>query len=479
MGDSLLGGSDDGPKQRQYEGDRYNQDYQVGAERAAQLSGAPGAVARVEAQTNAGKSAGDYSIEQGQSLLAGETTRSDAPVPDANYLAYTPQQQYDMVHNGLDAGTIDARGQAANAIGNWLSQVHEQAMKATQNEQAHWQGKAAEKAHGFIGAAATWADTTAQASWLSSNRMSQQAAAATNAKNSMPEPNNFDQNAAMTKASAQIVAGDLVDGLQTQRDIGQQQAAAQQQHEQGAQVLHQLDATYHDTASTQPAFTPPPTMAAQSGSDEHTSASSFISSPGPGPGAGPGNSGGQFTGGPVGGGAVVPGPVNGPGGDGGFTPAPGRTTGSTEFPTPGVGGGSLSGGSLGATPRPGFNADAMGGAFGGGTGSGSGGDIERTGRSYGPGANAAGGRMSGLASGKESGGKIGGAPEEGRVAPGAQTAANKAGAPGQPGVNAGNKGKKEEDEERKAKYLLAEDPLDIDFGEGPNGERVVPPVIGE
>jgi hypothetical protein len=446
-----------------------------------------------QSQQLAEEQAGAYSVAEEQRLKQGQELRSDAPDPDAEYLAHTHQALFNMVNVDLDASSIDARGEVINSMGEWLKSVRAQAETAAAAESASWQGPAAEQAHGFVNSTASWADSAGQASWLAANRYSQQAAAAGHAKNAMPPPTNFDQAAEMDKARQQLQSGTpagLVGGLLAQQEIAQKQAQAQQAHEEAARVMHGLDTTYHATATTQPSFAPPPELGGSQGSDERTKVSGFTPPP-----SGPGGTGSFPGGGSVGG--PGGGPAGGP--SGGFgqpgLSGPGSSSGAGQFP--GQFGGNTPGGTAGNAPRPGgFPGTSIAGALGGPAGRpGGGGDITRnpSGRGGAPKTNFAGGRVSGGGfvpkegaagsrlgeAGKGSGvGNVG--PKEGAIGRGGAAASGKAGAAGAHGAGAGGgKGKQEEDAEHKRKYGETEDHFDVTLTEGPDGEKVVPPVIGD
>jgi hypothetical protein len=446
-----------------------------------------------QSQQLAEQQAGAYSVAEEQRLKQGQEMRGDAPNPDAEYLAHSHQDLFNMVNVNLDVGDIDARGEIINSMGDWLKSVRNQAEKAAATEGASWQGPAAEQAHGFVNSTASWADTAGQASWLAANRYSQQAAAAGHAKNAMPPPTNFDQAAEMDKARQQLQSGTpagIVGGLLAQQQIAQKQAQAQQAHEEAAQVMHGLDTTYQATASTQPSFAPPPELGGNQGGDERTKVSGFTPPPsGPGgtssfPGGGPaGGPGGGPTGGPSGG-------FGQPGLSG-----PGSSSGAGQFPA--QFGGNNPGGTAGNVPRPGgFPGTSIAGALGGPVGGPrGGGDVTRnpSGRGGAPKTNFAGGRVSGggfVPKEGAAGGRLGEAgkgsgagnvgPKEGAIGRGGAAASGKAGAAGAHGAGVGGgKGKQEEDAEHKRKYGETEDHFDVTLSEGPDGEKVVPPVIGD
>jgi hypothetical protein len=386
-----------------------------------------------------------------------------------------------MVNTNMTAGAIDDYGRILNTVGNTLADVSTAFKQATTAAQPVWQGAAAAQAHGFFNAVSDHAAETSTAAQLSSNHYSQQAAAASYAQTNMPPPSGFNQKAEMDKAAKQIASGDLAGGVVAMNAIPAKQQQADADHAQAVQVMNGLDGTYNATASTQPTYTPPPTL--NSDQTVASSASSSFSTPGGG-GANsfaPGGGGGV----PAGGGGPVPGGGQGP--VGGF--APGNVVGAGNGPT-NFGGGPGGGltGTAGAM-RPPLGPDGMP-MIGGGSAGGGGGDITRSGNRIG--GSFAGSRVSGsqgkagfaaeeeLGQGKGSGtggGKAGVAGE--RLAPGAETANAKAGANGAPG--AGGKKDKEEDEEHKNKTPTTEDPDEIFAAfpdRGPDGQVVAPPVIG-
>ncbi|WP_329068177.1 hypothetical protein [Amycolatopsis sp. NBC_01480] len=473
---------------RQYEADYYTDTQRkqqqslknFGAEDKADVS--KGIQGRTE------QAASQYSVSQGDQLLQGQTTRGDAPTPNANYAAHDHQALYDMVHNDLDAGDIDAKGRVSNKLGNWLADISDAANEATTASGAQWQGAGASQAHGFFQNTATYTAQTASAAQLSSNRYSQQAAAADHAQKSMPKPSGFNQDAEIEKATVQYATGNPAAGAQTMNAVAAKQQQAQADHAQAVQVLQGLDNTYHGTATTQPSFTPPPQIGAPDSSTHISSADSGggVGTHGSGVGA-PGGSSYNPAGGQPGGGQ----PGVGTGGAGSsYTPGSGASTGAGNIGGPPGGGGGFRGpGGGGGFGRVTPDALAMGGPPGGG-GSG-GGDITRsrpgigTGRS---GGGFAGSRVSGGGykpgeveePGKGTGkGAAGERLERGGTAAANAGKAGKAGEGGAAGNAAGKK--KEEDKEHKNKIPTQVDPdevFEVRPERGPDGEKITPPVIG-
>ncbi|MEU0533062.1 hypothetical protein [Amycolatopsis tolypomycina] len=459
---------------RKSEGDYY-------AETAQKLQGDS------DAQEVTQKAASEYSVAQGKLLQAGQSLRGDSPAPGENYANSPHEVLYDMVHKDLDIEGINNRSRVANVYGNWLADASNQFRDAATAAGGAWQGPAAEQANTFFQTTAGHTEQTGNAMQLVSNHYSQQSAAAHYAKTNMPEPTGFDQQAEMDKARQQYESGNLIGMNTTMVGIQAKQQQADAAHQQAVQILQNLDSTYHETASTQPTYTPPP----QLGQGDSTSASGFHGTGGSGftgaptiGGTGPGGTSGSYVPGQVPG--TGPGQVPGPTPPGTTPPAyipPGTSSGTSS----GTGGGTNSGTSNFRTaPAAGtfgrFTPDGLAvpgtTAAGGGTGAGS--DSTRSkGR---PGTGFAGSRVSGSAgvTPKETeGGKTGSKPGE-RLERGATAAAaakGKAGEAGAAGAGAGKK--KEEDKEHKNKYAVEEDVFDLKPERGPDGEKIVKPTIGE
>jgi hypothetical protein len=398
-----------------------------------------------------------------------------------------------MVHENMNPGDLDDRGRVANKLGNWLADVSNAASDAVSSSEVQWQGSGAAQAHGFFQNTATYTADTANAAQLSSNRYSQQAAAADYAQKNMPEPTGFNQQAEVDKATKQYQAGDLIGGAQTMNNVAAKQQQADAAHQQAVQVLQGLDGTYHETASTQPTYSPPPQLGSSDGTTASgfhgTSSTSFTGTPTIGGSGGTGGTGGFSGTGGVGGTSgsfpgttppgttppstfVGPGATSGTGNAGGFG---GGNTGFRGAPAPS------------AFPRMGPDGLAIppGGAPGSG---GAGGDITR-------GKSGAGRAGSGFAGSRVSGGGATGAPKETageggktgakggsgerleRGATAAAAAKGKAGGAGAAGAGAGKK--KEDDKEHKSKIQLEEDIFDLKPERGPDGEKIVKPTIGE
>ncbi|RSN20785.1 hypothetical protein DMC63_11005 [Streptomyces sp. WAC 05977] len=474
----------DGKARRTYEGKRYAETY----DEVNQGPGGNSLTARLTAEAKAGQ----YSSDQAAALAQGQQFRAGLAPSDQRYEGNSHSDLIGMVTNNLSAEKIDQKGEIWNKQGDALNTFSSALSSAASKEGAHWQGTSAEAAHGFFKNLGKWADTAGDGAYLASNRFSQSAAAATTAKNSMPEEIPFDRNAEYKNALNQLAAGNLAGAVDTVGNISAKQEQSFQAHQQAAQVMHTYDQSLFDVNSKQPTFAPPPEMGESttaSGFSGGTEARGFSGGPGPHSGPGPGMPG---TGGPN---APAPGITTGGGHTG--VPAPGQPAGgqpSTFRPglTPGLAALNTPGpsglGRLGSEQyrgKPGRTTSGPGGSAASRlTSGGGGGGFGRNGGSGNVAERLAGGKVSAgeaeKLAGKGGGSGAGKLPEE-RITRGGAAAAGKTGGPGAMGAGGapGGRGQKEEDKEKKAPNYLQEEDADVLFG-GHDGEtKPVPPVIGE
>ncbi|WET80031.1 hypothetical protein P3102_01890 [Amycolatopsis sp. QT-25] len=475
---------------RTYEAKRYSDTYN-------EVNAGPGGNS-LTARLTAEQQAGQYSAEQAASLAQGQQFRTGLSPSEQRYEAVPHGDLKRMVTENLEPEDIDRKGVLWNNQGNSLNTFSNAVRDAIGKEGEHWQGDGAKSVTDFFTNISKWADTAGDGAYLASNRFSQSAAAATTAKNSMPEEVPFDRNTEYKNALSQLASGNYAGAVDTVSNISAKQEQSFQAHQQAAQVMHTYDRSLFDVNSKQPTFAPPPEMGDSTTASKFsggTDVKGFSGGPGSGPtsGTGPG----------------MPGP--GGGGPSGPTPGPGITTGGGHTgvsgpnqpfsgppgsfrpgPTPGLaamnGPGPTGLGRLGSEQyrgKPGRTPSGPGGSAASRltSGGGGGGGFGRNGGSGNVAERLAGGKVSAgdaeKLAGKGGGSGAGKLPEE-RVTRGGAAAAGKSGVPGAMGAGApGGKGQKEEDKEKKAPNYLQEEDADVLFG-GYEGEmKPVPPVIGD
>jgi hypothetical protein len=453
---------------------------------------------------------------QARQLAQGVDTRQPPGMSSANYMSYDHASLKPMVTENVDAGQVGEIGDKYVSAGNAMAKFQTDVANAINNSQTEWQGKAGDQARQFMADVGNWVGKAGQSAQLAGTQAGIQAAALTEAKNSMPEEKPFDVDAANRDLAATTNPLDMVrKHSEYMADYRESQAA----HAEAARVVGSYDGAL-GSASTMPAFAPPPAMGGGGGTDDPgkiddgridkpTPREVTIRSGGdqtggssPGiPGGGPVNHGGVTppTGGlPTGGLPTGGGPGGGPGG--GSTVSSSGSGGSGETNPGGYNGQHPTG--PGLSGQPGGGANPAGGFPGGmppmggmPMGGGFGGDAEssRSGRGgagggrggFGPGGGAGGGAGSGGGSG--AGGRSGAGPGIGGGAGalaaehaagggrGGAGAAGRGGAGMGGGMGGGARGQGGEDEEHnRASFLVEADP-DLVFG---TDEVTAPPVIG-
>lgn len=467
-----------------------------------------------------------------QALAQGLDTR-DGPIMQCyNYLSTPHPELKTMVTENVDPDAIGSTGDQWISAGNAMVRFQEGVASAINNSEADWQGKAGNSARTFMAQVGNWVGEAGQSAQLAGTQTNLQAVGLADARRNMPDPVDFDADAA--NRDLQTTTNPLL-YVAKLGNYQLQYNRAQSAHEEAAGVVSTYDNTLAG-ASTMPAFGAPPQMTAGSSTSETEIQQTKIpnssvdvyrnsnvstttttdgttdlppgrtdipptqsgdpggpgnpSNPGvpgnpgvpaiPGPGGGSG-SGGSGSGGTGSGSGSGSGSGTGPGGLG-TTPSGDIPVlpGPGQFPTPGP-----TGSNPGQNPNfPGTPPLPIGGLPGP-----TGGDLARgAGRGFGPGGGP--GSTGGYGSGGGPGG-MGRPPGMGGMGPGglgvggalaAEGAAVRGGAAGARGaagggmVPPGKRGEGEEDgEHQRASYLVEGDP-DAVFG---TDEMTAPPVIGE
>ena len=467
------------------------------------------------------------------SLAQGIETREGPIMMCYNYLSTPHPQLQAMVTENAVPDDVGTAGDLWIDAGNAMIRFQEGVAAAINSSESDWQGSAGNAARNFMAGVGNWVGSAGQGAQLAGTQTNLQASALADAKRNMPEPVDFNLDAANQDLQSTTNPFTYAAKLGTyQIQYNRQQAA----HEEAAGVVGMYDSGLAG-ASTMPAFGAPPQLAGDSGQTkvtktkiDHTSNQNLYNNtntttstgderttgptdqttvpptlqndpggrddqnqpqvPDPGDGSdsgsdesGPGGSDSSGSGGSGSGGSGSGG--SGSGGSGGGSG--GTTTPSSDLPSlPGGGPGSFP--PPGSSNQPGQNPNyagtplpigglpgPTGGDFDRGRGSGSGGGPG--GRGFGPGGS--GGYGPGGSQGSPGRGPgLGGVPGGALAAEGAAVRGGPAGARGGTGGGMMPPGRRAEDEDdgehQRASYLVEGDP-DAVFG---TDEATAPPVIG-
>lgn len=132
----------EGRTHRTYEGKRYAEEYD------RTLTGPGGNSAT--AQATAEMRAGTYSAQQGETLAQGQEFRVGLDPSGQRYVAFPHGDLKNMVTENLNPSAVDQKGELWNSQGDALHTFSNALANAANKEGAHWQGPAADAAHGFF-----------------------------------------------------------------------------------------------------------------------------------------------------------------------------------------------------------------------------------------------------------------------------------------------------------------------------------------
>ncbi|MCR3732633.1 PPE domain-containing protein, partial [Prauserella salsuginis] len=242
---------------------------------------------------------------------------------DQNYPGVDHQTMYQYVHQDLDSGQTTQLSDAWSQLVTLFQDFDGKFNEAVQQSQHHWEGESAEAARGYVRSLGSWSNTNSQQAQLASEAVYAQSNASENAKNTMPEP--VETNGLM-KDFGSAVKDNPMDPIGAFNKAMETREKADAAHQEAAQVMSTYDQNLYDSASKQPAFSPPPEFGGAGGGDgTGFKGSGVVDISGGDTTSTSGYSGGQ-PGGPVTGG--------GPTGGGSYNSPSGNSSGVTPTPTP-------------------------------------------------------------------------------------------------------------------------------------------------
>ncbi|EHY89815.1 hypothetical protein, partial [Saccharomonospora azurea] len=266
--------------------------------------------------------AAEASAERRDRLSSYDVEYREGPgASDSNYLGHDHQTLKTFV-DPIDAKNVTVYADTYHDLHKLFQRLSDEMREAVGKSKQGWEGGAADSAHGYFTSLSDWSEGNSQNAQMASDIIASESSAASNAKNSMPEPIPFNMEQEMDSWGYNpFTMADKVE--QSIQKMQQSQAA----HEEAAQVMTQYDFELQEAGNKQPVFAEPPKFNGAGGAND-TGSSGVISI------NDPSTSASGFVGGPVGsGGGNVPtggGPVNVPSSPSGSVPppvAPGVSTG--------------------------------------------------------------------------------------------------------------------------------------------------------
>ena len=184
----------------------------------------------------------------------------DSLYEDVDWLTYSHDQLYDMVHQGVDVGAATAVAARWAKLGDSLQEIADELARALAASSEAWHGEAADMARGTITALSSWAADTSVTATDVAGCVSIEANAAETARRSMPEPPPGVR--VPTPIPVHPVHGTSpMSALSSARDLMKdpsgptiQQRAA---HEEAARVMERFQNASQEVYGTVPQFAPP------------------------------------------------------------------------------------------------------------------------------------------------------------------------------------------------------------------------------
>lgn len=189
-------------------------------------------------------------------------TQAPLPLPDptegrnldehVDWMSYSHQQLYDMVHNGVDlTGATDVAASWAK-LSDTLSQMSDALNTALAASTDGWQGPAADQARGNLGGLVNWAHTTGENAVVVSGCVSRQADALQTARSTMPAPPTNQVVASPATATSAFAQPPIAKPgpITVVHDSAES-------HQQAARVMQQYQSSSADISRTIPQFAAP------------------------------------------------------------------------------------------------------------------------------------------------------------------------------------------------------------------------------
>lgn len=261
----------------------------------------------------------------GTATTADGVTISTRPVGDIP-TTYPPGYTHDQLKAKVDtAEPSDARGLSDHwvELGTQMQGFADSMRHIANSSEARWIGMAGNAARGALLSLGDWSETTGSAIQTMSGNVGAQSTAAERVQTNMPEPVPYDAAEYLARIAS---TSNPFEWAQTIADAYQQYNAHQAAEREAQHVVSVYSQSLHETASTMPAFAPPPTFGGETDTDDPP----IGGRPGVPIGTGtgvttPGSLPGLDSSGPVSPGGVPPAPPS--------SPAPWSPLGPTPAPT--------------------------------------------------------------------------------------------------------------------------------------------------
>ncbi|SMC98090.1 hypothetical protein [Kibdelosporangium aridum] len=188
------------------------------------------------------------------------TPGEDALYDNVDWMTFTHEQLYEMVHQGIDVSGANAVAAKWAMLGTAMQEIGDELAKALAASLEAWQGAAADQARGSLAALSAWSTDAGVTARDVSALVAQEASNAENARRTMPEPVATFRPAIPIPANAtspmSAAFESAVDIVKDPHGPTHTQHAA---HQEAAQVMQQFQTASQEVYGTVPQFAPPDT----------------------------------------------------------------------------------------------------------------------------------------------------------------------------------------------------------------------------
>ncbi|MBP2325041.1 hypothetical protein JOF56_005426 [Kibdelosporangium banguiense] len=172
-----------------------------------------------------------------------------------NWGARSHRELYESVHINNDPGQAAALAGEWVSVGEHIGEASQEIARSLQSSESGWQGAAATKARGAMMQLSSWSESAAQTAAGVGARVADQARIAQKARDTMPEPVEFDLGAMLMRGFA---TGGLIGLAIAAADVKVASDRANAAHQQAVQVMATMENESRAVDNDVPVFAMPP-----------------------------------------------------------------------------------------------------------------------------------------------------------------------------------------------------------------------------
>ncbi|RSM64799.1 hypothetical protein DMH04_50680 [Kibdelosporangium aridum] len=188
------------------------------------------------------------------------TPGEDALYDNVDWMTFTHEQLYEMVHQGIDVSGANAVAAKWAMLGAAMQEIGDELAKALAASLEAWQGAAADQARGSLAALSAWSTDAGVTAKDVSALVAQEASNAENARRNMPEPvATFRPDIPIPANATSPMSAAFESAVDIVKDPHGPTHTQHAAHQEAAQVMQQFQTASQEVYGTVPQFAPPDT----------------------------------------------------------------------------------------------------------------------------------------------------------------------------------------------------------------------------